>query len=157
MEKHGGVVDKYMGDALMALFGAPLANPDNADRAMNAALEMGEALDELNRQWKKRGLPAINVGIGINTDVVVAGNMGSESSAQLHRHRRRCESGLAAGRTNETSGVRNADHYQRINFGKSEETISHPAPRQSCGQGEAEVGGNLCAARPRMISIDDFF
>ena len=79
VEKQGGVVDKYMGDALMALFGAPLANPDSADWAMNAALEMGEALDDLNRQWKKRGLPAINVGIGINTDVVVAGNMGSET------------------------------------------------------------------------------
>jgi adenylate cyclase len=79
VEKHGGVVDKYMGDALMALFGAPLANPDSADWAMNAALEMGEALDDLNRQWEKRGLPAINVGIGINTDVVVAGNMGSET------------------------------------------------------------------------------
>ena len=79
VEKHGGVVDKYMGDALMALFGAPLANPDNADWAMKAALEMGEALDDLNRQWQKRGLPAIKVGIGINTDVVVAGNMGSET------------------------------------------------------------------------------
>lgn len=79
IEKHGGVVDKYMGDALMALFGAPLANPDDADRAMQAALEMTEALDDLNRRWQKRGLPTIGVGIGINTDVVVAGNMGSET------------------------------------------------------------------------------
>jgi adenylate cyclase len=77
--KHGGVVDKHMGDGLMALFGAPLANPDDADRAMKTALEMSEALDDLNRKWQKRGLPTIGVGIGINTDVVVAGNMGSES------------------------------------------------------------------------------
>lgn len=77
IEKHGGVVDKYMGDALMALFGAPLANADDADRAMQSALEMTEALDDLNRRWQKRGLPTIGVGIGINTDIVVAGNMGS--------------------------------------------------------------------------------
>jgi adenylate cyclase len=77
VEKHGGVVDKYVGDALMALFGAPLAKPDDADRALETALEMTEALDELNEQWQEAGLPAIGVGIGINTDVVVAGNMGS--------------------------------------------------------------------------------
>lgn len=79
VEAHGGVVDKYMGDALMALFGAPLGHPDDADRAMHAALEMTEALDDLNRQWHQRGLPTIDVGIGINTDRVVAGNMGSET------------------------------------------------------------------------------
>ena len=79
IEKHGGVVDKYMGDALMALFGAPLSNSDDADRAMQAALEMTEAVDDLNRQWDGRGLPAIGIGIGINTDVVVAGNMGSKT------------------------------------------------------------------------------
>jgi adenylate cyclase len=79
VEKHGGVVDKYVGDALMALFGAPLANPDDADRGLKAALEMVQALDELNREWELRGLAPIGVGIGINTDVVVAGNMGSET------------------------------------------------------------------------------
>jgi adenylate cyclase len=79
VEKHGGVVDKYVGDALMALFGAPLANPDDADRAMQTALEMSQAIDELNLAWQKRGLPAIGMGLGINTDTVVAGNMGSET------------------------------------------------------------------------------
>jgi adenylate cyclase len=79
VEKHGGVVDKYVGDALMALFGAPLSRADDADRAMEAALEMCQALDELNDQWQGQGLAAINVGIGINTDVVVAGNMGSQT------------------------------------------------------------------------------
>src|SRR5437762_9027613 len=78
VEKHGGVVDKYVGDALMALFGAPVASVDDADRALRAALEMTTALDELNQQWHRRGLPTVGVGIGINTGVVVAGNMGSE-------------------------------------------------------------------------------
>jgi adenylate cyclase len=79
VEKHGGVVDKYVGDALMALFGAPVAKADDADRALKTALEMSAALDELNREWHERGLPTIEVGIGINTDVVIAGNMGSET------------------------------------------------------------------------------
>jgi adenylate cyclase len=79
VEAHGGVVDKYVGDAIMALFGAPLASPDNADRAMETALEMCEALDELNAQQQVRGHPAIKVGIGINTAVVIAGNMGSQT------------------------------------------------------------------------------
>ena len=79
VEQHGGVVDKYVGDALMALFGAPLAKPDDADRALQTALEMTAALDNLNQQWQARGLPAIGVGIGINTDIVVAGNMGSKT------------------------------------------------------------------------------
>jgi adenylate cyclase len=79
VEHHGGVVDKYIGDALMALFGAPLGNPDDVDRALKTAVEMTEAMDDLNRQWHKRGLPTIGLGIGINTDVVVAGNMGSET------------------------------------------------------------------------------
>jgi len=78
VERRGGVVDKYVGDALMALFGAPLCNSDDADHALKAALDMVAAVDELNREWRARGVAPIGVGIGINTDVVVAGNMGSE-------------------------------------------------------------------------------
>ena len=79
VEAHGGIVDKYVGDAMMALFGAPLVGADDADHAMEAALEMCEALDQLNREWQAQGRPALNFGIGINTDVVVAGNMGSQT------------------------------------------------------------------------------
>jgi adenylate cyclase len=79
IEKHGGVVDKYMGDAIMALFGAPLAHTDDADCALQAALDMSDALDELNRKWEAKEHRALEVGIGINTDLVVAGNMGSET------------------------------------------------------------------------------
>src|SRR5437016_11797589 len=78
VEEDGGGVDKYVGDALMPLFGAPVASADDADRALRAALEMCTALDELNQQWHRRGLPTVGIGIGINTGVVVAGNMGSE-------------------------------------------------------------------------------
>jgi adenylate cyclase len=78
VEKYGGVVDKYVGDALMALFGAPVSAANDADSALNTALEMTGALKELNQQWQARGLPKVDVGIGVNTGVVVAGNMGSE-------------------------------------------------------------------------------
>ena len=79
VETHGGVVDKYVGDALMALFGAPLALTDHVDRALETALDMIDALDELNRQWQAQGRHPLRVGIGINTDIVVAGNMGSQT------------------------------------------------------------------------------
>lgn len=77
IESHGGVVDKYIGDAVMALFGAPLAHADDAARAVAAALGMVECVDELNRGFTRRGLPELTCGIGIHTDRVVAGNMGS--------------------------------------------------------------------------------
>ena len=79
VETHGGVVDKYVGDALMALFGAPLTLTDHVDRALETALDMIDALDELNRQWQAQGRHPLRVGIGINTDIVVAGNMGSQT------------------------------------------------------------------------------
>lgn len=79
VEAHNGVVDKYVGDAMMALFGAPLAQPNDADHALETALEMTIALDELNQQWEAQGRHALGVGIGIHTDLVVAGNMGSRT------------------------------------------------------------------------------
>ena len=79
VEKHDGIVDKYVGDAMMALFGAPLASSDGADQAMQTALEMMDALHDLNRQWQAEGRRPLGMGIGINTDVVVAGNMGSQT------------------------------------------------------------------------------
>lgn len=79
VEKHGGVVDKYVGDAVMALFGAPLNHADNADRAILAALDMLQALENLNREFERQGLPPLDIGIGINTGRVVAGNMGSHN------------------------------------------------------------------------------
>lgn len=79
IEQHGGVIDKYIGDAIMALFGAPVAVPDAANRAVMAAREMARALDQLNRQLRAEGKPSLAFGIGINTARVVAGNMGSKS------------------------------------------------------------------------------
>ncbi len=77
IEANNGVVDKYLGDGMMALFGAPLKHEDDAGNALNAAIDMCEALGELNREFRARGLPELDIGIGINTALVVAGNMGS--------------------------------------------------------------------------------
>ena len=76
--RHHGIIDKYMGDAIMAFWGAPLPDPHHASNAVAAAFEMQEAVKELMPGFHERGWPSINVGIGINTGVVSVGNMGSE-------------------------------------------------------------------------------
>lgn len=77
VEETGGVVDKYVGDQVMALFGAPVALPDHAERAVNAALRMNAELADLNEQRAARGEPPLRVSTGIHSGIVVAGNMGS--------------------------------------------------------------------------------
>jgi adenylate cyclase len=74
-----GTVDKFVGDMVMALFGAPLEDPDHADHAVQAALGMLGALRELNTRWAAAGRPALDIGIGLNSGDMVAGNIGSDT------------------------------------------------------------------------------
>ena len=74
-----GVLDKYIGDAIMAFWGAPLADPLQADHALATALAMIERLKEFNEALTHEGKPAINIGIGLYTGPVVVGNIGAES------------------------------------------------------------------------------
>jgi adenylate cyclase len=76
--QYDSAVDKYMGDALMALFGIPVPHPDHPRRAVAAAIDMQTALRELQAQWQAQGLPLIDIGIGINTGEMVVGNIGSK-------------------------------------------------------------------------------
>jgi adenylate cyclase len=76
--QHDGVVDKYIGDAIMAVFGAPVPRPDDAKNAVRAAVRMQEALAHLNERLAKRGFAPLKTGIGLHTGEVVAGNIGSE-------------------------------------------------------------------------------
>jgi adenylate cyclase len=73
-----GTLDKYVGDELMALFGAPVARDDDPIRAVLCGVRMLDALRELQKRWKAENKPVIEIGVGINTGVVTAGYMGSE-------------------------------------------------------------------------------
>jgi adenylate cyclase len=75
---HKGMIDKYIGDALMAFYNAPLDVKDHAIVACESALEMMDKLALLNNEFKRENLPPINIGIGLNTAEVVVGNMGSD-------------------------------------------------------------------------------
>ncbi|HTY37691.1 MAG TPA: CHASE2 domain-containing protein [Bacteroidota bacterium] len=74
--KHEGTLDKYEGDAIMAFWGAPIAQKDHALRTCLASLEMQQRLAALRPKWKKEGRPALEVRIGINTGTMIVGNMG---------------------------------------------------------------------------------
>ncbi|UCZ55468.1 CHASE2 domain-containing protein [Desulfurispirillum indicum] len=77
--QRGGTLDKYLGDAIMAFFGAPLPQDDHALRGCRVALEMIHRLDSLRDQWVSQGYPPMHIGVGVNTGQMVVGNMGSQS------------------------------------------------------------------------------
>ncbi len=76
--KYDGLLDKYIGDAIMAIWGAPLDQSDHPLRACYTALEMVDELHLLQKKWASEGMPRLNIGIGINAGPMVVGNMGSE-------------------------------------------------------------------------------
>jgi|GEM_PF-1112804 len=80
--KHGGTIDEFIGDALLALFGAPLSQADDARRALACAVEMQQAMEGVNARARELSLPEMGMGIGIHTGEVVVGNIGSERRAK---------------------------------------------------------------------------
>lgn len=78
IHKHRGTIDKYMGDAIMSFWGAPLSDSEHARHALYAAMEMMDELKVMQADFKSRGWPEVNIGIGINTGNMSVGNMGSE-------------------------------------------------------------------------------
>ena len=78
IHNHRGAIDKYMGDAIMAFWGAPLADENHAEHALDAAKEMIDYLDTLNAHYRDKGWPEISIGIGLNSGEMSVGNMGSE-------------------------------------------------------------------------------
>jgi len=79
IDQHHGVIDKYIGDAVMALFGVPIIDEKQAENAVYAALAMQHELNIINQELAERHLPEIGLGIGVNSASIVAGNMGSET------------------------------------------------------------------------------
>ncbi|MBI4207958.1 MAG: adenylate/guanylate cyclase domain-containing protein, partial [Betaproteobacteria bacterium] len=76
--RHSGTIDKFMGDSIMVLFGAPVGHEDDVRRAVACAVEMQVAMTEINRHHKQQGMPELFMGIGINTGAVMAGLLGSD-------------------------------------------------------------------------------
>jgi len=77
--KHGGTIDKYMGDCIMAFWGAPLEDEQQIENATKAVIEMKQSLEKLNEELKEEGLDQIHTGAGINTGLCVVGNFGSRN------------------------------------------------------------------------------
>jgi adenylate cyclase len=81
--RHGGTLDKFIGDAVMAQWGAPIGAADDPDRAMAAAIDMIRELEVLNEKWRGQGRPELQVGIGLTYGEVFAGNIGSEKRLEF--------------------------------------------------------------------------
>jgi adenylate cyclase len=81
--RHSGTLDKFIGDSVMAQWGAPIAADDDADKAMVSAIDMMQELRKLNDKWKAEGRPTLQIGIGINYGDAFAGNIGSESRLEF--------------------------------------------------------------------------
>ena len=79
VQSHGGMVDKYIGDAMMAIFNAPIDLDNHETKALCCAIDIQKNMNELNIELATQGIPAIQIGIGINTGFAVIGNMGSEN------------------------------------------------------------------------------
>jgi len=82
IQKYDGVIDEFLGDAILAIFGAPVKSDDHAQQAVACALEMQQAMTEVNHNNQQWGLPTIEMGIAVNTGEVVVGNIGSETRSK---------------------------------------------------------------------------
>ena len=79
VQKHNGMVDKYIGDAMMAIFNAPLDLENHEDKAIKCAIDIQNNMEELNKELVQEGLPKVEIGIGVNSGEAVIGNMGSDN------------------------------------------------------------------------------
>lgn len=83
IEVHGGFINKFIGDAILAVFGTPIPMTNHADKAVQTALEMQKNLDELNKQFLAEGLTELKMGIGIHTGSLLVGNIGSTNRMEF--------------------------------------------------------------------------
>ena len=133
IEATGGTVDKFIGDSVMAFWGAPDEQPDHAERALRAAGLIREAMAADNAARKARGEAPIQVRIGINTGPAVVGNIGSSRPGQLHpdrRHGERCRTAGAAGRRAAAGRGRGGAGQRGVRAGRA------PTPLQALGRRE---------------------
>ena len=137
---HQGTVDEFVGDAILAIFGAPLGRPDDAQRAVLCAVEMQVALLQLNRRNEAEGLPRLEMGIAIHTGEVIVGNIGSE---------RRTKYGVVG------SAVNHAGRIESFTVGG--QVLISEATLREVGEG-ARVGARLAidakGTRERIVVHD---
>jgi class 3 adenylate cyclase len=135
-----GTIDKYMGDCVMAFWGAPVDTPDHAHLAVKTALEMANAVRRINEDHRVRGLPEIGVGIGLNTGMMCVGDMGSEA----RRSYTVIGDGLAA--RGPVQDLRRRHRRERVHPQAGRPVrLAGAGPRE--GQGQGAGGGHLLAAR----------
>lgn len=121
----GGTVDEVIGDSLLALFGAPVSQEDDCDRALACAIAMQKEMPQINARNRAAGLPEIEMGIGVNTGEVVVGNIGSE---------RRSKYGIVGHHVNLTSRVESCTVGGQILISRtSKEACRSPLELQSRG------------------------
>ncbi|HYE96830.1 MAG TPA: adenylate/guanylate cyclase domain-containing protein [Rubricoccaceae bacterium] len=82
IDRFDGTIDEFIGDAILVIFGAPMPQTDHAGRAVGCAVAMQRAMEEVNAELKRRGLPKVEMGVAVNTGEVVVGNIGSEKRAK---------------------------------------------------------------------------
>ncbi|MBN9418324.1 hypothetical protein ABS71_22465 [bacterium SCN 62-11] len=134
IEKYGGTIDEFIGDAILVLFGAPLRCADHAKRAVACALDMQLAMEDFNRESVALGVPAMDMGIAVNTGEVVVGNIGSAT---------RMKYGVVGSAVNMTARI------QSFTLGR-QVLISEQTLREL--EGEARVDGHL---RVKVKGVED--
>jgi adenylate cyclase len=114
IQQHDGTVDKFMGDGILAYWGAPLSQPDHAKRAVACALAMKQAMAELTQKWQQQGLEPFVIRGGIQTGDVVAGNIGSRG--------RKMEYTVIGDTVNQASRLEGLAKYFGVDFVVGDET-----------------------------------
>src|SRR3989338_829086 len=118
--EHGGLIDKYMGDAIMVIYGAPIEDLDHGKHAVETGVAMLKKLKEINEKWENRKLPPFHIGVGANTGDMLVGNMGSS---------RIFDYTVVGDAVNVASRIEKASRYYKVPFIITEETHKHLSSR----------------------------